>query len=207
MGELNIFNKEIYSYLLLMQWLIVYYLGGWNIIDSGEQRGERWQVKKYLFKWKMCERWEIWNSSNKWWITFLSMWKVTGDISVKAMAAVPPHTHPAPPLSHHHGPLPKSRRDGNGATSLKKTANLTEPSGWIVAGDVVVRAMAAELVLQSYFLRKKWDGAAGRQKLSWRGTVCITYIIFCLPFLSSVELLPGLQVVFFWWSQLYAMWL
>ena len=120
MGELNIFNKEIYSYLLLMQWLIVYCLCGWNIIDSGEQRGERWQVKKYLFKWKMCERWEIWNSSNKWWITFLSMWKVTGDISVKAMAAVPPHTHPAPPLSHHHGPLPKSRRDGNGATSLKK---------------------------------------------------------------------------------------
>lgn len=46
---------------------------------------------------------------------------MTGDISVKAMAAVPPHTHPAPPLSHHHGPLPKSCRDGNGATSLKNS--------------------------------------------------------------------------------------
>jgi hypothetical protein len=31
------------------------------------------------------------------------MWKVTGDIIVRAMVAVPPHPPSSPPLSYHHG--------------------------------------------------------------------------------------------------------
>ena len=55
-------------------------------------------------------------------------------------------------------------RGGNGAVTLKKTVNLIVPSGRIVAEDVVVRAMAADLVLQSYFLVRR-DGAVGATEI------------------------------------------
>jgi hypothetical protein len=96
-----------------MKWLIVYYLCGCNLIDSWELRDERWQVIKIAILSKhMWERWERWKSSNRWWITFLLMWKVTGDISVKAIAAVPPHPPPC-----HRGCGSESNGGGAGLQS------------------------------------------------------------------------------------------
>ena len=146
-----------------------------TLIDSGELRDEKCRLSKKQFDWKnMCETWEMCKSSKKWWILTFFMPEVTGDISTRAVAAVvSPHlckNSPAPIVK-------SSRTPGNKIVMMEmvpylwKTANLIEPSRWIVAEDVVVRAAVAELLLQSYFSYKRWWGGGGQRKSSWCGTV------------------------------------
>jgi hypothetical protein len=60
-----------------------------------------------------------------------------------------------PPLSYHHGHHATKFSWWKWCHISEKTENLIEPSGWIIAEDVAMRAMAVELVLLSYFLCKR----------------------------------------------------
>jgi hypothetical protein len=58
-------------------------------------------------------------------------------------------------LSYHHGHHATKLLWWKWCCISERKSNLIKPSGWIVAEDVAVKAIVAELVLQSYFSCKR----------------------------------------------------